>query len=53
VLIDRFPQRIDNAADFAHEHRVVLIRAGNVPIDVSLGALPFEHRAAARATPSR
>lgn len=36
---------------FARENRVLLIQTDSVPIDVSLGALPFEQRATERATP--
>lgn len=50
-LVARFAGRIDNARDFALQHRVLLLRAANgVPIDISLGALEFEEQAAANAT---
>jgi len=50
-LLERFGSRMDDARDFALRHRVVLLRAANaVPIDVALGALPFEERAAERAS---
>lgn len=51
ALTDRFPQRIEDAAAFARENRVLLIQADSVPIDVSLGALPFEQRVTERASP--
>ncbi len=50
-LLERFGARIDDARDFALRHRVLLLRASNdVPIDLALGALPFEARAAERAS---
>ena len=51
ALTQRFPERIEDAAAFARENRVLLIQSESVPIDVSLGALPFEQRATERATP--
>lgn len=51
ALLTAFPARVEGAREFALRHRVVLLRAGNgVPLDVALGALPFEERMAARAT---
>jgi hypothetical protein len=42
-LLTAFPARIEDAAEFARRHRVLLLRtASGVGIDVSLGALPFE-----------
>lgn len=50
-LLEQFDARFDDARTFALRHRVLLLRATNgVPIDVALGALPFEARAAQRAT---
>ena len=50
-LLERFAPRIDDARDFALRHRVLLLQAANqVPMDVALGALPFEERAAQRAS---
>lgn len=47
-LLGRFEARIPQARDFALRHRVLLLRAANgVPLDVSLGALPFEEKAVA------
>jgi predicted nucleotidyltransferase len=45
-----FP-RISNALAFAHDARVLLVRhePSSVPIDLSLGALPFEENAIRRA----
>lgn len=45
-LLGRFESRIGTAREFALEHRVLLLRASNgIPLDVVLGALPFEERA--------
>jgi len=50
-LLARFAARMDGAQAFALRHRVLLLQAANgVPIDIALGALPFEERAAERAT---
>ncbi len=50
-LLERFHPRMDDARDFALRHRVLLLRAANaVPIDIALGALPFEERTAERAS---
>ncbi len=50
-LLKRLDPRMDDARDFALRHRVLLLRSANaVPIDVALGALPFEERAADRAS---
>lgn len=50
-LLDRYSSRVDRPAEFARENRVLLLRDGTgVPIDVALGALPFEERAAQRAS---
>ena len=52
ALLERFESRLPNAADFALRNRVLLLRASEgVPIDIALGALPFEERAVERATP--
>jgi hypothetical protein len=51
ALLGQFAGRRDDARDFALRYRVVLLRASNgVPLDVSLGAMPFEERAVARAS---
>lgn len=53
-LLERFEGRVSDARGFALQSRVVLARAGNgVPLDIALGAMPFEQRAVARATPYR
>jgi hypothetical protein len=50
ALLARFRGRLPDAREFALRHRVVLLRIGDVPVDVSLGALPFEARAVERAS---
>jgi hypothetical protein len=43
ILLKNFEARISDAAAFAKQHRVLLIRSSNgVGIDVSLAALPYE-----------
>lgn len=45
VFVDRLLK------DFARRARVVLLRTGaGIPVDIALGALPFEERSVARAT---
>lgn len=45
-LLARFESRVAAARAFALAHRVLLLRATNsIPIDLTLGALPFEDRA--------
>ena len=52
ALLASYEPRIDDAREFALRYRVLLIRsAAGVPIDVSLGAMPFEERAVARGSP--
>jgi hypothetical protein len=42
-LLARYAARIENAAQFALDHRVLLLRAqSGVGLDIALGALPFE-----------
>lgn len=50
-LLEKFSGRMPNAREFALQYRVLLLngRTG-IPIDVSLGAMPFEARLIARAT---
>ena len=51
ALIERFAPRGDDPRGFALANRVVLVSADDgTPIDVSLGAIPYEERAVARAT---
>jgi hypothetical protein len=50
-LLSAFEPRIADAAEFALQSRVVLLRTTNhVGVDVALGALPFESRMVARST---
>jgi hypothetical protein len=51
ALLDSFEGRRPDAREFALRNRVVLIAtAEGVPVDISLGAMPFEERAVQRAT---
>lgn len=51
ALLERFSGRFPDTAAFAVANRVVLLRSDEgVPIDIALGALPFEERAVERAT---
>ena len=50
ALLGRFHGRREDARQFAVQYRVLLLDAGAVPIDVALGAMPFEERAVSRAT---
>ena len=51
AFLDRFPGRLADAREFALQNRVVLLRSDSgIPIDVALGAMPFEERATDRAT---
>ena len=50
-LIAAFAPRIPDAQAFAQQNRVLLLRsASGIPIDIALGAIPFEERCVARAT---
>lgn len=50
-LVDAFDGRLADTVDFALNHRVLLLRHGNnTPLDVMLGALPFEERSVARSS---
>ncbi|MGH7277932.1 MAG: hypothetical protein ACREJG_04520 [Candidatus Rokuibacteriota bacterium] len=54
ALLERFASRRPDAREFALRNRVVLARSGSgVPIDVALGAMPFEERAVERASEFR
>lgn len=49
-LLERFDPRREDAREFALRHRVLLVQSSNgVPIDIALGAMPFEERAIQRA----
>ncbi len=51
-LLTRYRARIPDARRFALERRVLLIEtAEGVPLDISLGGLPYEARVIDRATP--
>ncbi len=51
ALLARFEARLPDARRFALDTRVLLLRAPNgVPLDVALGAMPFEARAVLRAS---
>lgn len=51
TLLGQLRGRIPDARDFALRHRTLLLAASNgIHADVSLGAMPFEERAADRAT---
>jgi hypothetical protein len=51
-LLQQFSPRIPDAAEFAREHRVLLLQsASGIGIDIALGGLPFEQLAVERATP--
>jgi hypothetical protein len=50
-LVAQFSGRLDDTAGFALRSRVVLLRASNgTPLDIALGALPFEERTVVRAS---
>ena len=50
-LISAFSPRIPDAQAFAQQNRVVLLQsASGIPLDIALGAIPFEERCVARAT---
>lgn len=54
TLLERFAARIDDAAAFALENRVLLLRAASgVGLDIALGGLPFEEEAVTRASDFR
>ena len=51
ALLAQFRSRRADARDFALRHRVVLVRSSaGVPVDISLGAMPFEEHAVSRAS---
>ena len=50
ALLRRFKGRRDDARTFALRYRVVLLESGAIPVDVALGAMPFEEHAVERAT---
>ena len=51
TLLAQLQPRIPDSRQFALEHRTLLVRASNgVDVDIALGAMPFEERAAQRAS---
>ena len=53
-LLARFSPRLSDARDFALRNRVVLLSSSEgVPLDIALGAMPFEEKAVSRATTYR
>lgn len=51
ALLSAFPARLSDARDFALRNRVLLVSSSSgIPIDVALGAMPFEEAAVSRAT---
>ena len=51
-LLDRYRSRVDDGAQFALTHRVLLLETDNgTGVDVSLGGLPFEESVVERASP--
>ena len=51
-LIDHYRSRIPDARRFALERRVLLIETQDgIPLDVTLGGLPYEERVVERSTP--
>ena len=51
ALLGVFAPRRDDARQFALQYRVLLLTASAIPVDVALGAMPFEERAVHRASP--
>lgn len=51
TLLEHFEARIDQAAEFARTHRVLLLRTeSGVGLDIALGGLPFEESVVNRST---
>ena len=51
ALLSAYQSRIEGAGEFAHRHRVLLLRTPSaLGIDISLGALPFEESVVGRTT---
>lgn len=50
-LLNDFASRVPDAQGFARRARVVLLRTSSgIPIDIALGALPFEERSVSRSS---
>lgn len=51
-FLSAFSHRIPDARAFALRYRVLLLRSGSgIPLDIALGAMPFEERAVHRSVP--
>ncbi len=51
-FLSAFAPRLPDAREFALRHRVLLLLGRDgIPLDVALGAMPFEERAVGRASP--
>lgn len=51
AVLRSFVGRVPDAREFALQHRVLLVRTSRgIPIDIALGAFPFEERSIQRAT---
>jgi len=51
TLVQKYQSRIASPIDFALRNRILLLQtSNNIGIDISLGALPFEENAVARAS---
>ena len=51
ALLAEYPARIEDARTFALTYRVLLLETvDGVPLDIALGAMPFEERSVARAS---
>lgn len=51
MLISAFSPRVPDAQAFAQQNRVILLRsASGIPLDIALGAIPFEERCVGRAS---
>ena len=52
ALTRRFASRVPDGPEFARRYRVLLLRTDDgTPIDIALGAMPFEERSVKRSTP--
>lgn len=49
-ILSRFEPRLTEAKEFALKTRVLLVRIGNVGVDISLGAIAFEENSIARSS---
>jgi len=51
TLLEEYKARMENARGFALENRVLLLRdQAGIPLDIALGALPFEERTIRRSS---